>query len=326
MKKFIALIFCLVTLSLTLTACGSTSFDFDGQYWKTQPAAGEEATETLTYALEVNNTTLSDSNVLQGEAKLVLDESSYYKTVFDYLADKNLYYFKTELCVKGDYVKGDDKYPVDDKTVTETWFKTFRDELAPVKTVKTVENNTVYLGSGYKYPTISFAYDYTVGYDGGNATVNFNVVKDEYGALNGLSGETKYKNVDKKPYVDNELLLFVPRAYNLSKGLTKTVNSVDVVGKSLRSLNLSASANGAKNVTLATGYIENGNAESGKTEIPSMKLSIEINDTFSGRPIEAYFASATEEKHRPTLIYTALNANIGYLTYRLKSVEYAAKT
>lgn len=325
MKKFIVLILSLITLTFTLTACGSTSFDFGGAYWKTEPAAGQEATETLTYAVEVNNTTLSDTNVLQGEASLVLDESSYYKTFFDYLTGEDLYYLKTELYIKGEYVKGEDKYPVEDKTVSETWFKTISKELAPVKTIKKVENNTVYLGSGYRYPVISFAYDYTVAYDGDDATVTFNVINDEHNALNGLSGETKYKNIDKKPYVDNELLMFVPRAYDLSKGLTKTVNSVDVVGKSLRSLNLSTSASDAKNVTLATGYTENGNAESGKTEIPSMKLSVEINGTFSGRPIEAYFAASKDEKHRPTLIYTALNANLGYLTYRLKTVEYAPK-
>ena len=264
---------------------------------------------------------------MQGEAKLTLDESSYYKTTFD-LVDFNgdeRYYFKTELYIKGAYVKGDDSYPVEDKATSETWFKLFRDELAPVKTVKTVENNTVYLGSGYKYPTIEFAYNYTVDYDDGDATVHFNVVKDEHNALASLSGETKYKNVDKKPYVDNELLLFVPRAYDLTKGLTKTVNSVDVVGKSLRSLNLNANSNETKNVTLASGYAENGQAISDKTEISSVKLSIEINDTFSGRPVEAYFAAAANDKHRPTLIYTALNENIGYLTYRLKSVEYAAK-
>ena len=327
MKKFIVLILSFVTLAFTLTACGSSSFDFDGAYWKTSPAAGEEATETLTYALEVNNTTLSDANVLQGEATLVLDESSYYKTTFDYLDDEKLYYFKTELCVKGEYVKGEDKYPVDDKTVSETWFKTFSDGLTPVKTVKTVENNTVYLGSGYKYPAITFAYNYTVSYSDGDATVNFNVVSDEHNALNSLDGETKYKNINKKPYIDNELLLFVPRAYDLAKkGLTKTINSVDVVGKSLRSLNLSAVTSNTKNVALANGYAENGNPVDGKTEISAIKLSIEINDTFSGRPIEAYFATAKEEKHRPVLIYTALNSNVGYLTYRLKTVEYAAKT
>lgn len=328
MKKLLVLILSFTTLAFTLTACGSTSFDFDGAYWKTAPAAGQEATETLTYAVEVNNTTLSNTNVLQGEAKLTLDESSYYKTTFDtvdFNGDER-YYFKTELYIKGAYVKGDESYPVEDKTTSETWFKLFRDELAPVKTVKTVENNTVYLGSGYKYPTIEFAYNYEVTYDNGNATVNFNVVKDEHNALTSLSGETKYKNIDKKPYVDNELLFFVPRAYDLTKGLTKTVNSVDVAGKSLRALNLNANASDAKNVKLADGYTENGQSTPDKTEISCVKLSIEINDTFSGRPIEAYFATATDEKHRPTLIYTAINGNIGYLTYRLKSVEYAAKT
>lgn len=329
MKKLLVLILSFMTLAFTLTACGSTAFDFDGPYWKTAPnSASDEATETLIYAVEVSNTTLSNTNVMQSDAKLELDGSSYYKTFFDLvnLDGEQRYYYETELYIKGAYVKGDDRYPVEDKTTSKTWFKLFRDELAPVKTVKEVKNNTVYLGSGYKYPTIEFAYDYEVTYDNGNATVNFNVVKDEHNALASLSGETKYKNVDKKPYVDNELLFFVPRAYDLTKGLTKTVNTVDVAGKSLRALNLNASASDAKNVKLADGYSENGQTIPDKTEISSVKLSIEINDTFSGRPIEAYFATATDEKHRPTLIYTAINGNIGYLTYRLKSVEYAAKT
>lgn len=325
MKKIFVLLLSLITLTFSLTACGSASLDFDGAYWRTSPAAGQEACETLTYAIEFNNTTLSNPNVLKSDAELKLDESSYYKTFFDLVSldGEQRYYFKTELYVKGAYVKGEDSYPFEDKTTSETWFKLYREELAPVKTIKTVENNTVYLG--INEPTIDFSYNYSVTYDDDTAIVNFNTVKDEYKVVSSLNGETKYKNIDSNPYVDNELLLFLPRAYNITNGLNKTINSLDVIGKSLRTLNLNAVANDVKDVQVANDYVENGQIVKEKNSISCAKLSVSINDTFSGRPIEAYFAVATEEKHRPVLIYTALNGDLGYLTYRLKSVEYAAK-
>ena len=62
-------------------------------------------------------------------------------------------------------------------------------------------------------------------------------------------------------------------------------------------------------------------SEVGGEEFKAAKVNTVIDDTFSGRPIEAYYANEhTTHRHRMVKCYTALNESLGYLEYTVKSV------
>ena len=326
MKKFIALILTLFSAIFILTGCGEQSLKLDEKYWQTESLTGNFPVDELSvYDVAVTNRLPSNSTEIKNERiSLIVDEGIYtvhFKSDSTHGAE---YKLQTSLTIKGKYKIGEDEYPIDNVTTATTYLKKFEEKLEPIYTEKYVKNTTLIEGN-QEYVITEFEYDYTVSY-GDKATVKFNVKEDKFNSLALHKGEQSYSDYKKGAFVENEAIFFIPRTFNITQGYNQNFKTLDVVSRKIQNCSYSSmSGNSDLGLTTfpLTTYKENGieKATDGTKNVSTAKLIIELTDKYSGAEIEAYYATDyTEMRHNLVKLYTALNANMGYLEYTLKEV------
>lgn len=321
MKKLTALILTLISACLILTGCGNQSLKLDEKYWQSSLTGQLPVDETSVYNVTVVNRTPSDSTEIKNDSiRLVVDEG---KLVTHFVTDDTVAAYKltSSLTIKGKYVVGDAEYEFEDATTSTTYLKKFEEKLKPVYTEKYVNNTTVVENSS-GLVIAPFEYEYTINY-GSSAVVNFNVIDDKYNALALHKGETSYSNYSEGAFVENEAILFIPRTFNITESYSQNFTTLDVISRKIQKCVYSSiSGNSSSGVTtfVLPSFTHNGVAETNKS-ISTAKLYLKLNDTYSGSPIEAYYATDhLEMRHNLVKYYTALNCNLGYLEYSLIEV------
>ena len=207
---------------------------------------------------------------------------------------------------------------------SETKFYNIIKEFKPISTKKSSTCSTLVVANSNGYGYLQFAYEYTVDYQGENALTNYKLgVLGEEGITDVESKQTTFKECFKDAYIDNELLMLVPRAYNYTSAFSLNFNTIDVVTQKKQSMLYSALGNDnnidIKNFNI---FYELGGETVGAEDLSVAKVKISIDDTFSGYPIECYYITNHKtHRHRMAEAYTALNNNIGYLKYTIKKVE-----
>lgn len=326
MKKFLSITALLLLSIFTLTACSTTSLTLSGSYWnKNQTNPTESIYEECVYDVKCVSTTPTDSNEIKNENVSLTIKDSSYKTTLEFINNPATYgehyVFTTKLLLNGEYKVGS-KEPVsfNDSVETITYFKTFLNGYQPILSYRNATSSTYF--DSQTGEVISFAYEHKIVYDGDNATLTSKTAK--VGKLNEATEKTspfkKYKSNDA--YVENNLLLFIPRAYDYKNAISEEFRVIDAITGDLKTLRYatSSTSEGLDIKTLDGSYsIDGAEAVSYPAAI---KIFAYVANTFSGQSLESYYAT-DHPTHRHRLIkhYSALNNEMGYLEYSLKSVS-----
>ncbi len=329
MKKFLTLLL-IICLMFSLTGCGDSSLEVDGKYWQANPTS-YEVDEELTYSVEVVSQTFADKNVVENESvKLEIADSanSYYKTsIKDGVLDgKRICKYITKLQIVGKYVitQGNIELAFTDTIETETVFNADT-TLAPITSKRAVKSSYPAADEYGEYKLYALEYDYTITYAGKNATLKFNETKDELNLLNKDSQEV-YKNYNSSAYLDNELLLFMPRGYKLiSKSSFSVVfNTIEGLSGVEREMRLTTTFDSKTTSTThdikVDDYTYNGTPILDKT-FKTVRAEFGLTSLFEGTPIECYYAHEDGERNKMVVCFTSLYPKLGYLKYTLNSTQ-----
>ncbi len=331
MKKFLTTTLVALIFLFSLTGCGSTTLNLKAQYWYEDEAITtyKPIKETIVYDVSVVSKTPSNSQEIKNEnVWMEIDKGTYTVTLQDG-TDGNgnaCYVYSTALEIEGKYVSATDFFEFKDKVTSTTKFYNIIKEFKPISSKKSSSCSTLVVANSNGYGYLQFAYDYTIDYQGENAITNYNIdLLDEGGNVikNYENRQLTFKDCFENAYVDNELLMLVPRAYNYNSAFSLNFNTIDVVTQKNQTMLYNASGSNSsidiKNFNL---FYDLGGEMIGAENLAVAKVKIEIDDTFSGYPIEAYYITDHKtHRHRMAEVYTALNNEMGYLKYTIKKVE-----
>ena len=317
MKKFLTL-FLSILLVFSLTGCNKTYIKVESFYWQTQSGYDNTYYEELVYDVTCVNKTISNSTeVSSDQLELVVNEGSTYTIISKSAVDKggDVICVETKLSIDGKYI---DK--ANDNTVLA-----FVDEISsicyftatnfkPIYSSKTVKANSISFQVD-KYKLLPYEYEYEVTYEGENAKVEFNEIKDEYQIID-VDDVKTYKGATKNAYLDNEMMLFAPRGYSLLNENTTSIyfDSLDVISQTTREMYFTTITNSDGKKTPVTINCLN-------QEIETVKVMFYLTGQFTGSPIECYYATKTQDRNRLIRCYTTMYGDLGYLQYTLKEIK-----
>ena len=184
------------------------------------------------------------------------------------------------------------------------------------------------------YVESNLRYEYSIEYSGKDATSklvygapirdeNTNEIIDEQT----IEETFTYKNYNDGAYIDNNLITFLPRAFNIKDDFYKGFSTIDVSNHEVKKMfyTVSSSSNSVSQQTfenLTYDYLIDGTLQTVESGFPTLRLYSAIDGTFTGAAIELYYASdASTHRHRLIKSYSALNDNMGFIEYTIKSVN-----
>ncbi len=308
MKKIskILTVLTLIIVVLSLTACSNARLGASNYLWfKNQSAFKSNFKETLNYDVSFVNATNANSDAVKIDGyNLNIDDGSYVTTL-EAKTDKNgnYYVYTIEFNLKATYVT-----PNETKEFIDS-FKAvvrFSENLKPVSTVKEYYSEF----SDYKY-------NYEIAYEDKTATA---VLKEsDIAEKNSRENTFTFNKYTKGAFVDNDMVLLIPRLYNVSNTFVQEFKTIDVLSNKNHDMQYYAYLiNQNVDVKLLSGYVLNGE-QVGTEGISCNHVEVAIKDTFSGSPIESYYAQ-DRDTHRHRLIETFTPfGNVGYLKYSLVS-------
>ncbi|MBO5712626.1 MAG: hypothetical protein J6R88_00275, partial [Clostridia bacterium] len=234
MKKFIALLLSIISALFVLTSCSPTLLILDGKYYQRDKGIGSNyINETCVYDVSVAYQTpyqTTDYTNLNQTAKFVIDEGTLTTNLTNFDSDAQVkygttgYVYTSTLVVKGKYVINGVEQKIENEVTSKTYFKDFIYNFEPCYSEKQVKNSTL-LNINNEYKVAYYEYGYTVNY-GDKASTEITVTNDEFNHLTGLQGTFDFANYNEGAYVDNEILLFVPRTFNLSNDYSQSFKTV----------------------------------------------------------------------------------------------------
>ncbi len=307
-KKLSTLIICLV-LILCLTSCASAPLNIDGHYWFKEPVGFKmDFSETLTYEVSVVHKTPSDSTEVKTEGYTINVEKGEYKTILKTVkGNVDKYVYKTSYILKGTYVKPNaEPFAFEDTFETETEF-TY--DLKPIKTYK-----------NYVSQLTDYSYNYTISYGDTKATCK---LTERLGQNSEKTNEFTFDKYNDGAFIDNDAVLLLARGFDVGSDFYKQFKTIDVLSRKNHDMVYQAYLIEENKIDVKN--LENyqiNNQPKSEDTVSCNHLSVKINDTFSGKPIECYYATdKVTHRHRLIETYTLLTSNLGYLKYKLVKAE-----
>ncbi len=320
MKKFLTLILS-VLLAFSLTGCGQTFVKIDGLYWQNSTQGYDNTYyEELIYDVEcVKSTKYNSAEISNNEIALVINDGTY-KVVSKSMPDKGsgVVLVETTLYLDAKYViKKDNSVYSELNFVEEITSSCYfvATNFKPISSSKKVKASSLGVLEG-NYVIFPFEYEYNVEYSGNNAKVNFTEIKDDFNVIN-ADAVKEYKDATKEAYLDNEMILFAPRGYNLlgNTNFSVSYTSLDVISQTTRGMYFTTMSN--DNVNPSTVTMTNANGQ----DVEAVRVIFALTGQFTGAQIECYYASKAENKNRLMECYTSMYGDLGYLKYTLKEVK-----
>ncbi|MBO7215205.1 MAG: hypothetical protein J6V66_06915 [Clostridia bacterium] len=311
--KRLTLLMALLVSVLAMTACSSTSLSINGYLWFKNTSAFKPGwSEVSTYGVSLVHTTPINTEELADKTSTIeILDGSYTTTLQTKTDNGNYYVYETNFSLT---FTGEVEDENGDKVI-RTFYESFstksefKDTLEPIKTEKVYSSDS----SNYKY-------NYLITYSGSTATA---VLKES--DINGLGVNEQtftFKKFNKKTYIDNDLLLLIPRLFNVDKSFSRSFRTIDVLSNKMFDMNMYGyNKNSDLHVENFANYTLNGvDLSVENPEISCAHIEMVINDTFSGYPLEAYFAQDRDtHRHRLVTTYTRFGDR-GYLKFSLENV------
>ncbi len=305
----------IIAVCLSMTACNKTSLSPDGYYWfedaTSFPSAFEE---TLTYDVSFVHTTPSDSEQVKLDGYTIDVSKGVYTTKLKAVrtSSENYYEYSTVFEFEGVY-----KTPSTEKAFADnlTTYTKFKSDLSPVETKKE-----------YSSELFNYSYKYNINYTSDKASCS---LTEYIGTDNENTSTFEFKDYSNGSFIDNDTILLFTRLFNIDSSFTKPFKTIDVLSRKNFDMIYSAGILDEKvDVKSLDNYVIN-NVEPTEAKVTCARVSIYISDTFSGNPIEAYYATDHRtHRHRLVETYTKLSISsrfdkydLGYLKYSLKSAK-----
>lgn len=317
MKLFKKLLL-LLTLGVcvfSMTACSSTNLSTNGYLWfkNTSAFARHGWTETSTYDVSFVHATPHNSTEVKVDGySLEITEGKYITTLKTFRDNGNYYEYTTKLILKFKYIvpnpETEGVYETHEETVNTT--TKFKENLTPVKSVKT-----------YSSTFSNYHYEYEINYSGSTATANLTETDLEGNYPN--KQNFTFKKYNKKAYIDNDILLLIPRLFNVDDNFSREFRTIDVLSNKNFDMQMYAYLNdGNVDVKNLENYVLNGVDLKTQSETVSCgHVQIVIDDVFSGNPIDCYYAQDRDtHRHRLVETYTRFGT-LGYLKFHLAEVK-----
>ena len=334
MKKFIALLSALILSAVVFVGCSATAADpFTRAGFLADPSIKtvHPVSETNVYTVTYEKNEKSSIGVeyaIDADASFLKTELSVAKGDGDKgEAGKDYYLFKVELNVSGMYTIDGASAPATNVVSSEVYFCGLENSLKPVFSHRSADVVTLEDRSG-KYGLTHYKYETTTRY--GEKTATVTVTPDPQGdETYAVQGEYTMEKVFATNYIDNELLLFAPRAMDLDlsqsaqTGFYTTFNSLDVLSKKLNAMRLSFSKD--ETIVFADGASTRGykNTEfyEPRTSVNVKTLTLSIASKYAGASQTLSFATAKETNEQQRLIAATYPAtlNIGTFRFLIKS-------
>lgn len=308
MKKFLSLSALAVCAVITLSACSAavpSPFTRSGYLNDHTSKIVSPVTETAEYAVSY----VKNANVDIGVEFTLDDGASYLKTDLSVVkgdgvkgeSGKDYYLFRTETKIVGTYVIDGTSTPCTSEVSSAVYFGGLSDDLRPVYSERNVLSTTPKNVDGkYILETYKFAVSTVYGDGAAKVTVTPEKVADEEYSV---SGEYTIEKVFEKNYIDNELLLFAPRAMSLSSSLSTTFSSIDALARSLDELRLVyAKDDVIKFKSCESKRIYAGSVEEARTSVKVVSLTLSKNSTYAGAAQTLSFAAADDQNEYSRLI------------------------
>ena len=317
MKKFLTLLLVIVTATFLFTGCDSTSMSYKAQYWHENIAVTDyhPFSEICEYDVKIAKSKPSNSTEVLNELVSMEISSGKYVTTLKMSTLENgkpCYIYTTKLLIEGKYVFKNAETPFKNDVETNTVFKTIVDDFMPISSSKKSNSTTTVIATNDSFNVYDFNYEYNINYKEKNAEtkykLNSNVVNNESGKVEPIEKNTTFKNYADGPYVDNELLLLLPRAYDYSVAFSRSFNTIDVVTQKSHKMAYYGMTSDGKNADIKKFNIKyklNG-VEISDEALSAAKVNVKIDDT--------------THRHRMVKSYVALNDMMGYLEYSLVNV------
>ncbi len=328
MKKFLTSLLIVIISIFSLTGCGAVkTMGYKAQYWHSNISTTDflSLNEQVIYDVKVVNTKPNNSTEVTNPYLKMEITNGKYITKLTMNKDENnepYYLYETELILDGKYIVEEEEFPFENNVKSSTKFKNIISEFKPITSEKQSTKSTTVALIDQKYRLYNFTYNYNINYGAKDATSHY--VLNAFGESESEARvkDSTFKKYTDTPYVDNELLLLLPRAYNYDTGFLIEFSTIDVVSNTKHNMIYNGSSNGTTTPDLKKfnlTYNLNGE-EVGDNEFETARVSMEINDTFSGALIDAYYAvDHKTHRHRMVKCYTALNESLGYLEYTISS-------
>ncbi len=196
-----------------------------------------------------------------------------------------------------------------DEIITKAYFLGVNNDLRALYSERVVKAHSP-LYQNDVYTVNSYAYTLKTTYEDDNCTVNFEKTEGEFSLTD---GNKVYKDYDKDVnYFDNEVMLFMPRAINLTENTSFAFNSIDALSGVNRSMQLYSDtttktqllefdpSKAASETVYTHDYFRNG------YKLPRAFYCRVVNfsatGTFSGSPIKCWYATVDEKAERSRLI------------------------
>ena len=352
MKKLLAII-SVLALTFALAACSAavkSPFSRAGFLSSPSEKSVVAVSERCDYSVRYVPNQSSKIN-----ATYTLDEENSYLTtaLSAYTSDGSVgkagdryYLFETHTYLKGEYDLGGTLAPAENDVTTKVYLTALGDGFTPVFSTRTVKADSLEdtaAGLAVK------RYDFTVKtvYDkaAGSATVSLDADFDSGEANYSLlkNGETSatytLSKINFTDYIDNEAILFAPRAMAISSSTSVSFNSIDALSKSLNQLRLAYSAVGKKEFYVPGQTDETEEEEKKGTyvcadddigyalyvkSVSTITLSLSVVSTYAGAPQTLTFADSNKANEYMRLIALSVPAtyNTGTFEFTIKASQY----
>jgi hypothetical protein len=330
MKKIFATLL-IIAVCFAFVGCSSNSSSiYNGSYWlKNSSNLGVyDVNETNVYAVSYSQSK-TDSKL---QIKVDNENSSYVtvltKTTFGEAATE-CYLLETTLSIVGEIVNGEETIALNDSISTKCYFLGVDNSLKPLYSERNVKAHSIKLetsGSTESDNTYSVGfYDYalTSTYTSSSAQTSVVVNQKPESDATFVSFENKeYADVfSGTTLIDNELLMFAPRAMNLTSSTSKSFRTIDVVSKTIHKMTLtSVSSEPTKTISLSS-YFRNGEKV---LSALCYGVSIAINADAAGSAITAYYVETNNSSLRAVMIEANSSAPYSLGTYTYSIAETTA--
>lgn len=323
LKKLGAILICFALLTTSACGTGETAVSnmFASQYWlaNTESDVGE-INETSVYAVS-----FVEAEAKEGETKLTSTLNGTLTTNIQTSSyeGQQCYKFTTSLTTTGTYTYGDKSEQINDTITSTVYFLGISTKFFPLYSEKTVNTIAPSKNNGIEF--IPVAYTVSTKYDkaGNSATVKVtsNLPDDAKHKIE--NSERTYDKLTKgAPYLDNESLIFIPRASDLQEGFSASFRTIDALSQKIHNMNLAVSSSSSTVEIKLNSYTVDGVAANSTFNCYSATIS--ISGTFSGAAIKAYY-SADAKTHGKRLVKMEndLAFSLGKIVYTLQSVTHA---
>ncbi len=329
MKKIYTILIC-ICLAFALSGCNksATTSIFGASYFLANSSNHGIGTidETNVYSISYAQSENAKTLVINVDS----NASSYTTHLTNVIFNETpCYLLETTQIIKGSISYNEETTPIDDIITTKCYFLGVNKNLKPLYSERLVKSKSIFRTAVERDGTEVFAiYDYeyklTTTYTNYNSvsTIEINK-KPEEDQVFEATDSLIFDNLNQSStYIDNELMLFAPRAMGLSSYVNKSFSTLDVVSKTVHSMKLSShSTESTKQIELSS-YFRNN--EKIASAISTFGVVFEINAETKGSGITCYYADFNNSQNRACLIKATTTAsyNLGTYTYEIKSTSF----